>query len=106
MAHLILAEGVKFPFLIEAYRREVHAPFQAHIHHHAQRVFQRGEVGDDTPAQHPHLLAGPRWIGMIHHGILDPEHPIDGGTLCESQLRMLFRPPCESSSVTVSSVHS
>ena len=106
VAHLILAEGAKFPFLIEAYRREVHAPFLAHIRHHARSAFQRGEVGDDTLAQHPHLLVGPRWIGMIHNGILDPEHPIDGSTLCESQLRMLFCPPCESSSVPVNSVHS
>lgn len=91
VARLVIAEGNKFPFLIEVYRREVYDPFIAHIRAFAHLAHQRGELGDDTLVRQPHLLVAPLWIGMIHNGIINAGHPVDIGELFEAQIRLCFR---------------
>ncbi|MFG1431145.1 TetR/AcrR family transcriptional regulator [Xanthobacter sp. V2C-8] len=93
VARLVIAEGAKFPFLIETYRREVYDPFLAHLGALARRAHARGEVKDDTLARHPHLLAAPLWIGMIHNGVIDPLHRVDIAALFAAQITLCFGPP-------------
>lgn len=90
IARLVLAEGSKFPFLVEVYRREVYDPFLAHISSRARRAFQRGELASDALVRYPHLLAGPLWIGAIHNGILHGGKPIDIGDMFARCLDVFF----------------
>lgn len=94
VARLVIAEGSKFPFLVEVYRREVYDPFLSHIRAFAHLAHQRGELADDTLVRQPHLLTAPLWIGMIHNGIIDAGHPVDIGELFEAQIRFCFPPKC------------
>jgi AcrR family transcriptional regulator len=90
VARLVIAEGAKFPFLTEVYRREVYEPFIAHIHRFAQLAYNRGELQDDSLVRYPHLLAAPLWIGIIHNGVIDALHPIDTDNLFDAQLALIF----------------
>lgn len=92
VARLILAEGRRFLFLVQAHRQDVYDPFLAHIRQWATRARQQGELTHDLLERHPHLLAGPLWIGMVHNGIIDPEHPVDAADLFAAQLDLLFGP--------------
>ncbi len=93
VARLILAEGRRFPFLVQTYRKDVYDPFLAHIRQWAHQARQQGELTHDLLERHPHLLAGPLWISMVHNGIIDPAHPIDAADLFAAQLDLLFGPP-------------
>lgn len=90
VARLVLAEGRRFPALVEIYRREVYQAFIGHIRDVAELAFRRGEIGDDALVRFPYLLAGPLWIGMVHNGVIDPDHPIDIGAMFGAQLDLLF----------------
>lgn len=90
VARLVLAESSKFPFLAEVYRKEAYEPFLKHISVFAKLAYKRGEIADDSLVHRPHLLAAPLWIGIAHNGSIDPEHPIDIGSLFEAQLDVLF----------------
>jgi AcrR family transcriptional regulator len=90
VARLVIAEGMKFPFLSEIYRREVYNPFIEHIRRCARLAHDRGELAEDSLVWHPHLLAAPLWIGMVHNGVIDPSHPIDIGDLFEAQIALCF----------------
>ena len=90
VARLVIAEGAKFPFLTEIYRREVYGPFMAHIRKLAEIALARGEIVDDALVRQPQLLAAPLWIAMIHNGVLDRDHPLDTGALFEAQIALCF----------------
>ncbi|MDR7260087.1 AcrR family transcriptional regulator [Sphingomonas sp. BE270] len=90
LARLVISEGAKFPFLAETYRDGVYIPLLEHIRTYAALAVQRGELCDDRLVRLPQLLVAPLWVGMIHNGVLDTEHPIDTGALFNAQLDLLM----------------
>ncbi len=92
VARLVVAEGIKFPVLVDVYRQQVFDPLLKHISTHARIAYERGELASDALVRYPHILVGPLWVGMIHNGVLNRECPIDIGDMFETCLDVVFPP--------------
>ncbi len=90
IARLVLAEGGRFPELVEIYRREMFDPLLEQMRALAVAARANGELDDDSVVDYPHLLIAPIWFGVIHNGLLDKDHPLDIGDLFEAHLSALF----------------
>lgn len=90
IARLVLAEGGRFPALVEIYRREMFDPILAQIKELALTAKARGELKNDRLTQYPQLLIAPIWFGIIQNGLLDTAHPLDIGDLFEANLDVIF----------------
>jgi AcrR family transcriptional regulator len=92
IARLVLTEGVRFPALVEIYRREMFDPLLDELDKLVKSARKNGELKTDALIDHPQLLIAPIWYGIIHNGLLDRSQPIDIGDLFEAHLDLLFRP--------------
>jgi AcrR family transcriptional regulator len=90
LARLVLTEGVRFPVLVEIYRREMFDPLLNQLRHLALSAREDGELTSDTLVDHPELLIAPIWYGIVHNGLLDRRQPLDIGALFEANLDLLF----------------
>ncbi len=90
IARLVLAEGGRFPELVEIYRREMFDPLLAQMRELAIAARANGELTDDSLVEYPQLLIAPIWFGIIHNGLLDKDHPLDIGDLFEAHLSIVF----------------
>lgn len=90
IARLVIVEGVRFPALVEIYRREMFDPVLDQIKRLAPVARRRGELPDDRLIRHPHLLIAPVWMGILNNQLIDREHPIDIAGLFEAQLELMF----------------
>jgi TetR/AcrR family transcriptional regulator, regulator of autoinduction and epiphytic fitness len=99
IARLVLTEGVRFPVLVEIYRREMFDPLLNQLKELVREARKEGELTSDTLVEHPELLIAPIWYGIIHNGLLDRSQPLDIGDLFEAHLDLLFgrRLPVETS---------
>lgn len=93
VARLVLTEGAQFPALIDIYRTEVYDPLLKHVQHYARLAVKRKELKDRALVLYPHLLVGPLWIGMIHNGAIDKQHPVNIGDMFAAHLDILFSKP-------------
>jgi len=91
LARLVLTEGVRFPVLVEIYRREMFDPLLNQLRHLVRSAREGGELKSDTLVNHPELLIAPVWYGIVHNGLLDRSQPVDVGTLFQANLDLLFR---------------
>ncbi|MFT4278871.1 MAG: TetR/AcrR family transcriptional regulator [Rhodopseudomonas sp.] len=90
MARLVIVEGVRFPALVEIYRREMFDPVLDQIKRLAPVARRRGELPDDRLIRHPHLLIAPVWMGILNNQLIDRDHPVDIAGLFEAQLELMF----------------
>ncbi|HEY8161106.1 MAG: TetR/AcrR family transcriptional regulator [Methylocystis sp.] len=90
LARLVLTEGVRFPVLVEIYRREMFDPLLNQLRHLALSAREDGELTSDTLVDHPELLIAPIWYGIVHNGLLDRRQPLDIGALFEANLDLFF----------------
>lgn len=90
IARLVIVEGVRFPALIEIYRREMFDPVRAQIRRLAPIARRRGELADDKLIRYPQLLTAPIWMGILNNQLIDPDHPIDIAGLFSAQLDLVF----------------
>lgn len=96
VARLALTEGRAFPHLIEVYRTEVYQPFLASLRELIRIAAQRGELKCMALLDHPHLLAAPLWMGIVHNGLLGNggsrgmEDRIDTAAMFKAQVEMVF----------------
>ncbi len=90
LARLVLTEGVRFPALVEIYRREMFDPLLDELRKLAKSARDSGELKADAIVEHPELLIAPIWYGIIHNGLLDRSQPLDIGDLFEAHLDVLF----------------
>jgi TetR/AcrR family transcriptional regulator, regulator of autoinduction and epiphytic fitness len=91
IARLVLAEGGRFPALVEIYRREMLDPLLAQIKVLATAARADGELVNDRLIEYPDLLIAPIWYGIIYNGLLDRDHPLEIGALFEAQLDLIFQ---------------
>jgi AcrR family transcriptional regulator len=90
IARLVLAEGGRFPALVDIYRREMIDPLVAQIRELAIAAYANGELSEDRLVDYPQLLIAPIWYGIIYNGVLDPTHPQNIADLFEAHLDMVF----------------
>jgi len=92
IARLVLTEGVRFPVLVEIYRREMFDPLLDELRELLRVAQESGEIGSDILVNHPELLIAPIWYGIIHNGLLNRGRPLDIGELFEAHLDLLLHP--------------
>lgn len=90
LARLVLTEGVRFPVLVEIYRREMFDPLLDQLRELTRSARESGELKKDVLVDHTELLIAPIWYGIIHNGLLDRKQPLDIGDLFEAHLDLLF----------------
>lgn len=90
LARLVLTEGVRFPVLVEIYRREMFDPLLNQLRALVQSARAEGELKSDALVNNPELLIAPIWYGIVHNGLLDRSQPLDIGALFEANLDLLF----------------
>lgn len=90
LARLVLTEGVRFPVLVEIYRREMFDPLLNQLRNLVRSARAEGELKSDTLVNNPELLIAPVWYGIVHNGLLDRSQPLDIGALFEANLDLLF----------------
>lgn len=90
IARLVLTEGVRFPALVEIYRREMFDPLLEELRKLIDAARDEGEKASAALIDHPELLIAPIWYGIIHNGLLDRTQPLDIGDLFEAHLNLLF----------------
>jgi TetR/AcrR family transcriptional regulator of autoinduction and epiphytic fitness len=90
IARLVLTEGVRFPVLVEIYRREMFDPLLHQLLALVRSARESGELMSDTLVEHPELLIAPIWYGIVHNGLLDRSQPLDIGDIFEAHLNLLF----------------
>ena len=91
IARLVIVEGVRFPALVEIYRREMANPMLDRINRLLAEAHQAGELRSDLLIRHPHLLLAPIWMGIVNNQLLDPSHPLDIRSLLEAQFDLIFQ---------------
>lgn len=90
IARVVIAEGARFPALVEIYRRDVIDPLTQKIKRLAVSAQKSGELGNDQLSENPHILLAPVWAGIVINKFLDRSNPIDFGKLFEAQLDLIF----------------
>jgi TetR/AcrR family transcriptional regulator of autoinduction and epiphytic fitness len=91
IARLVLTEGVRFPALVEIYRREMFDPLLEELDMLVKSACKEGELRTDALVHQPQLLIAPIWYGIIHNGLLDRSKQVDIGDLFEANLNLLFQ---------------
>jgi len=92
IARVVIAEGSKFPALVEIYRRDVIEPLTQKIKRLAASARKAGELTGDELIQNPQILLAPIWAGIVINKFLDKANPVDVGALFEAQLDLIFSP--------------
>ena len=90
IARVVIAEGARFPALVEIYRRDVIDPLAQKIKRLALSAKKSGEIVDDHLIKNPHFLLAPIWAGIVINKFLDKSNPVDIGEMFERQLDMIF----------------
>lgn len=90
IASVVIAEGARFPALVEIYRRDVIDPLVQKVKRLALSAKKSGEIVDDYLIRNPHLLLAPIWAGIVINKFLDKSNPVDIGEMFETQLDMIF----------------
>lgn len=90
IARLVLAEGARFPALVDIYRRAMFEPLLEQIRCLAEAAHAKGELPRRELVDYPYLLIAPIWFGIIHNGMLDSARPLDIGDLFEAHLDLIF----------------
>lgn len=90
LARLVLTEGVRFPVLVEIYRRGMFDPLLNQLRNLVRSAREEGELTSDTLVNNAELLIAPVWYGIVHNGLLDRSQPLDIGALFEANLDLLF----------------
>ncbi|MBY0558461.1 TetR/AcrR family transcriptional regulator [Hyphomicrobium sp.] len=90
IASVVIAEGARFPALVEIYRRDVIDPLVQKIKRLALSAKKSGELVDDRLVKNPHFLLAPIWAGIVINKFLDKSNPVDIGEMFETQLDMIF----------------
>lgn len=90
IASVVIAEGARFPALVEIYRRDVIDPLVQKIKRLALSAKKSGEMVDDHLIKNPHFLLAPIWAGIVINKFLDKSNPVDIGEMFEAQLDMIF----------------
>lgn len=90
LARLVLTEGVRFPVLVEIYRREMFDPLLNQLRELVRSARKEGELKSDALVDNPELLITPIWYGIVHNGLLDRSQPLDIGALFDANLDLLF----------------
>lgn len=90
IARVVIAEGARFPALVEIYRRDVIDPLTEKIKRLAVSAKKSGEPVNSKVLKNPHLLLAPIWAGIVINKFLDKANPVDIGEMFEAQLDMIF----------------
>jgi AcrR family transcriptional regulator len=88
---LILAEGPRFPALLETYRRVAFDPFSTAIRGLAQIARARGEIRSDALSRLPLLMMAPGLAATIWNGLFQDE-PINVAEMFEGFVDLVFAP--------------
>ncbi|WP_045835331.1 TetR/AcrR family transcriptional regulator [Hyphomicrobium sp. 99] len=90
IARVVIAEGARFPALVEIYRRDVIDPLAQKVKRLAVSARKSGELESDYLAKNPHFLLAPIWAGIVLNKFLDKANPVDIGEMFEAQLDVIF----------------
>lgn len=90
IARVVIAEGARFPALVEIYRRDVIDPLTQKVKRLATLARKSGELGNDHLVKNPQILLAPIWAGIVINKFLDKANPLNVGALFEAQLDLIF----------------
>jgi AcrR family transcriptional regulator len=94
--HMILAEGPRFPALLETYHRESIARAAGLLHRIVQRGVARGEFRDGAVADLPMVLMAPALMAALWRQTFDRLAPIAPNRFRAAHIEMLERVLCQS----------
>lgn len=90
LLRIFVAEGARFPKLIEFYEREVIAKSERLFKRIIDRAIERGEVRDGPAARLPQVIAAPAIVAALWRITFQPYRPIELETFLEAHLDLLF----------------
>lgn len=99
---LLIAEGPRFPRLVNFYHREVITRGMAAIRGLMSYGVARGEFRADLPLDYPQVIIGPALVGAIWQLLFQELQPLDIDGLCNAHMDiilggLLARNPMETS---------
>ncbi len=87
---LLIAEGPRFPRLIEFYHREVIQRGMAGVRGIMSYGIARGEFRADLPIDYPQVVVGPALVGAIWKMLFDEHEPLDVDGLCKAHIDVIL----------------
>lgn len=90
MLRLLIAEGPRFPHLLDLYFREVITRTVGALRRTIDYGVASGEFRETTIATLPPLLMGPALGGALWKMLFEERHPMDLDALCDAHVEMLL----------------
>jgi AcrR family transcriptional regulator len=87
---LLIAEGPRFPRLLEFYHREVIQRGMAAVRHVLAHGVARGEFRASLPVDYPQVIIGPAIIGAIWMLLFADLQPLDLDGLCKAHIDIIL----------------
>jgi AcrR family transcriptional regulator len=87
---LLIAEGPRFPRLVEFYHREVIQRGMAGVRGILSYGIARGEFRADLPVDYPQVVVGPALVGAIWKMLFDEHEPLELDGLCKAHIDVLL----------------
>jgi AcrR family transcriptional regulator len=90
LLRLLIAEGPRFPRLVEFYHREVIQRGIGALRQILAHGVARGEFRASVPIDYPHVIVGPALLGAIWKILFDDLQPLDLDGLCNAHLDVML----------------
>jgi AcrR family transcriptional regulator len=87
---VLLAEGARFPDLVEVYYQEALAPALGVVRAIIQRGVERGEFRETTLVEQPQPLIAGLLVAVVWQSLLGHLHPLDTERLLETHMGVLL----------------
>ena len=92
IARLILSEGKNFEHIRELYLQKIYQPGQVELQKLIKIAVERKELpAESYPEVLTLLILAPIWMGIVHNGILSPDHAQCIQSLFEINIRNIFK---------------
>jgi AcrR family transcriptional regulator len=91
LLRLLIAEGPRFPRLVEFYHREVVQRGLSALRQILAYGVARGEFRASVPVDYPQVIIGPALVGAIWKILFDELQPLDLDGLCNAHLDVILK---------------
>ncbi len=91
LLRLLIAEGPRFPRLLEFYHREVIQRGMTALRQILIKGVARGEFHASIPVDYPQVIIGPALVGAIWKMLFDDLQPLDLEGLCNAHVEVMLK---------------